>query len=65
MEPDTPRWFKSSHSSAESCNCVEVTFERTGNSVRVRDSSARRAGNLAVSRGEWSVLVRSLGAAAD
>ncbi|MCK9870616.1 DUF397 domain-containing protein [Nocardiopsis dassonvillei] len=57
-----PSWFKSSRSSAESHHCVEVAFEHTGNSVRVRDSSAPRAGNLVVSRGEWSVLVRSLGA---
>ncbi|WP_444961095.1 DUF397 domain-containing protein [Nocardiopsis sp. M1B1] len=60
-----PGWFKSSHSSAESHHCVEVAFGHTGNSVRVRDSSVPRSGNLAVSRGEWSALVRSLGAAAD
>ncbi|WP_150252019.1 DUF397 domain-containing protein [Nocardiopsis deserti] len=60
-----PGWFKSSHSSAESHHCVEVAFEHTGNSVRVRDSLAPRAGSLAVSRGEWSALVRSLGAAVD
>ncbi|WP_017570957.1 DUF397 domain-containing protein [Nocardiopsis halotolerans] len=58
-------WFKSSHSSAESHNCLEVAFERTENCVRVRDSLAPRAGNLAVSREEWSSLIRSLKAVVD
>jgi hypothetical protein len=64
MDTDTPRWFKSSHSSAESHHCVEVALERTGDFVRIRDSLTPRAGNLVVGRGEWSALVRSLGAAA-
>ncbi|PDP88353.1 DUF397 domain-containing protein [Glycomyces fuscus] len=60
MDTEFLRWFKSSHSSFAD-NCVEAAFDRSGNCVRVRDSLAPVAGSLAVSQGEWSVLVRSLG----
>ncbi|MFE1398319.1 DUF397 domain-containing protein [Nocardiopsis dassonvillei] len=59
MDTESPRWFKSSHSSFAD-SCVEAAFDRSGNCVRVRDSLAPTAGSLAVGQGEWSVLVRSL-----
>lgn len=63
MDTESLHWFKSSHSSFAD-SCVEAAFDRSGNRVRVRDSLARMAGSLAVSQGEWSALVRSLGAGA-
>ncbi|MEV6817385.1 DUF397 domain-containing protein [Nocardiopsis dassonvillei] len=63
MDTESLHWFKSSHSSFVN-SCVEVAFDHAGSRVRVRDSFAPLEGSLAVSRDEWSFLVRSLGAAA-
>lgn len=49
-------WRKSSHSGNEG-DCVEVAIART---VGVRDSKARAAGQLTVSRQAWSAALRRL-----
>lgn len=53
----TPRWFKSSHSTAQGGNCVETA---TVNAVvGVRDSKEVGLGFLAVSRASWRALTDS------
>lgn len=51
-----PRWFKSSHSSAETGCCVEVAI--SARAVLVRDSSDPDAGVLDFEAGEWRVLLQ-------
>ncbi|WP_106583507.1 DUF397 domain-containing protein [Murinocardiopsis flavida] len=51
------RWFTSSHSSAETGNCVEVAF--AGRAVLVRDSTAPAARTLAFGAGEWLGFLRT------
>ncbi|WP_017583244.1 DUF397 domain-containing protein [Nocardiopsis valliformis] len=55
MSDDTPRWFKSSHSSMESA-CVEVAFAPAV-PVLVRDTQNPESAVLGVGTREWSALV--------
>ncbi|MFE3458796.1 DUF397 domain-containing protein [Nocardiopsis aegyptia] len=64
MDDPAPHWFKSSYSSAESYACAEVAFGPAGDAVWLRDSRKPRYGCLEVGPGEWSALVRSVGAPA-
>ncbi|HCA86131.1 MAG TPA: DUF397 domain-containing protein [Streptomyces sp.] len=50
-----PTWFKSSHSSNEGGNCVEVAVGP--GFVGVRDSKNADGGSLAVSNAEWSAFI--------
>lgn len=57
----TVQWFKSSHSSFETGNCVEAAF--AGRAVLVRDSTAPDARTLAFGAGEWLEFLRSAASA--
>ncbi|GAA4898343.1 uncharacterized protein DUF397 [Stackebrandtia albiflava] len=52
------KWRKPSRSTATGGNCVEV---RLSGPVEVRDSKAPALGSLAVDRGEFAALLRSVG----
>jgi len=54
------KWFKSSHSDAdtEHSTCVEVAL--TSRATAVRDSKAPAAGHLTVPHPAWSALLSSL-----
>lgn len=57
--PDAPvdlAWFKSSYSSNEGGECVEVAHTPT--SVFVRDSKAPNGPRLTVTRNRWVALLR-------
>ncbi|GAA0475388.1 DUF397 domain-containing protein [Streptomyces olivaceiscleroticus] len=49
-------WFKSSHSSAQGDNCVEVALGSAA--VRVRDSKDTARPVVTVRRGPWAEFVR-------
>jgi hypothetical protein len=49
-------WFKSSYSSAQNDDCVEVAV--TEGAVRVRDSKDTARPHLAVTRDGWARFVR-------
>ncbi|MFE3441963.1 DUF397 domain-containing protein [Nocardia sp. NPDC059180] len=51
------RWFKSSHSGADS-NCVEVAF--LSGAVAVRDSKTPTTPPLLLTPQQWDVLLRTL-----
>ncbi|GAA4898334.1 uncharacterized protein DUF397 [Stackebrandtia albiflava] len=51
------RWRKSTRSNASGGDCVEV---RLSGPVEVRDSKAPALGGLAVDRGEFAALLRSV-----
>jgi hypothetical protein len=53
--PESPTWFKSSHSGSNGGDCVEVAF--TGPAVGVRDTKDRTAGHLTVSGPAWDGLL--------
>ncbi|QUX30178.1 DUF397 domain-containing protein [Nocardiopsis akebiae] len=53
MEIESPRWFKSSHSAAETC-CLEVTVSTA--EVRVRDSR-RPEGPIEFAAPEWMAFL--------
>ncbi|MFB9689357.1 DUF397 domain-containing protein [Amycolatopsis plumensis] len=54
------KWFKSSHSDAdtEHSTCVEIALE--SRTTAVRDSKAPAAGHLTVPHPAWSALLSSL-----
>ncbi|MFD3687236.1 DUF397 domain-containing protein [Nocardiopsis sp. NPDC058631] len=62
MDTNAPRWFKSSHSAAETC-CVEVAVG--ARAVRVRDSAHPEGRVLGLAVPEWAVLVRSVSGARE
>ncbi|WP_052868834.1 DUF397 domain-containing protein [Streptomyces niger] len=49
-------WYKSSHSSAQGDNCVEVAV--TPRAVHVRDSKDTTRPAMRVERGGWAAFVR-------
>jgi hypothetical protein len=51
-------WRKSSYSSAEGANCVEVSSSLS--SVAVRDSKAPESGNLTLGSGAWRAFLGNL-----
>ncbi|MFF8322171.1 DUF397 domain-containing protein [Streptomyces bobili] len=48
-------WFKSSHSTNDGPECVEVAF--TGEAIRIRDSKNRQSPHLAFAPSEWAAFV--------
>ncbi|MFZ4207374.1 DUF397 domain-containing protein [Streptomyces griseoincarnatus] len=49
-------WFKSSYSSGEGGECIEVA--KTGGAVRVRDSKRPGQDKLSFTAGAWTEFVR-------
>ncbi|MGP3999758.1 DUF397 domain-containing protein [Streptomyces sp. 8N706] len=49
-------WFKSSHSSAQGDDCVEVAV--TEGVIHVRDSKDKGGPRLSIGRDEWARFVR-------
>ncbi|MGX1311042.1 hypothetical protein RKD24_001161 [Streptomyces calvus] len=60
-QPAQLSWFKSTYSSGEGGECVEVAAN--GTAVRVRDSKERGGPQLAFTRGAWAGFVTDLGRA--
>jgi hypothetical protein len=56
MSPTELDWFKSSYSSAQGDDCVEVAFAQQA--VYVRDSKDVTGAHLAIGRDEWTRFVR-------
>ena len=55
MTPTTPlKWFKSSYSSADGPDCVEVAISPTATTIHVRDSKSKDDAQLAFTQGPWS-----------
>ncbi|MEU0937798.1 DUF397 domain-containing protein [Embleya sp. NPDC005971] len=59
--PTPHRWRKSSHSSNNGGNCVEVASVLAG--VPVRDSKTPTLGHLTIAPAAWSALLTTLHAA--
>ncbi|MEU7316470.1 DUF397 domain-containing protein [Streptomyces sp. NPDC007083] len=57
--PAQLRWFKSTYSSGEGGECVEVAADRAA--IRVRDSKERGGPQLAFARDAWAGFVADLG----
>ncbi|GAB3703866.1 DUF397 domain-containing protein [Nocardiopsis oceani] len=57
MSENTPHWFKSSYSSAETGHCVEVAFDAPV--VRVRDSIHPHREWLEFGTSEWRAFARA------
>ncbi|MFF9048360.1 DUF397 domain-containing protein [Streptomyces parvulus] len=58
-QPTQLSWFKSTYSSGEGGECVEVAAN--GTAVRVRDSKERGGPQLTFTRGVWAVFVADIG----
>jgi hypothetical protein len=53
------RWIRSSYSSAEAANCVEITVFPNGGRA-VRDSKNPDGSVLMLTAGQWADLIKSL-----
>ncbi|WNM35888.1 DUF397 domain-containing protein [Streptomyces sp. Li-HN-5-11] len=49
------KWFKSSYSSADGPDCVEVAITPT--TIHIRDSKNKNGAQLAVSDGTWTAFL--------
>ncbi|MER5582533.1 DUF397 domain-containing protein [Streptomyces asoensis] len=58
-QPAQLSWFKSTYSSGEGGECVEVATN--GTTVRVRDSKKQSGPQLAFTSGAWAGFVADLG----
>ncbi|MCU4749065.1 MULTISPECIES: DUF397 domain-containing protein [Streptomyces] len=58
-QPTQLHWFKSTYSSGEGGECVEVAAN--GTAVRIRDSKERGGPQLAFTRDAWAGFVADLG----
>lgn len=56
---NAPAWRKSSYSTSQGGDCVEVADSSTG-AVPVRDSKAPARGSLAVPTSSWSSLTDAI-----
>ncbi|MFE6172790.1 DUF397 domain-containing protein [Streptomyces sp. NPDC056464] len=56
-----PEWFKSSYSSNDGPDCVEVAISPapTNPTVHVRDSKDKDGGRLVFTDGSWAAFVQS------
>ncbi|MFF3909373.1 DUF397 domain-containing protein [Streptomyces sp. NPDC001848] len=54
-------WFKSSYSSADGPDCVEVAITPAQATVHVRDSKNRNGVRLAVTSASWTAFVAFAG----
>ncbi|WP_406170518.1 DUF397 domain-containing protein [Streptomyces sp. NBC_00996] len=57
----TLEWFKSSYSSNDGPDCVEVAIATTDATVHVRDSKDRLSAQLAFTDGVWVEFVEFAG----
>ncbi|MFE7834706.1 DUF397 domain-containing protein [Streptomyces sp. NPDC057474] len=53
----TLKWFKSSYSSNEGPECVEVAIPPSNTTVHVRDSKDQQGAQLAFTNGSWAAFV--------
>ncbi|MER5938563.1 DUF397 domain-containing protein [Streptomyces sp. NPDC001928] len=51
-------WFKSSYSSNDGPECVEVAISPTAPTVHVRDSKVKDGARLAFTDGSWAAFVK-------
>lgn len=62
MTSTTPlEWFKSSYSSADGPDCVEIAIAPTAPTVHVRDSKDRDGARLAFTDASWADFVAFAG----
>ncbi|WP_405615195.1 DUF397 domain-containing protein [Streptomyces sp. NBC_00076] len=55
-----PTWFKSSFSSNDGPDCVEVAITPADTTVHVRDSKDKNGGQLAFRNASWTEFVTHL-----
>ncbi|MCM2422137.1 DUF397 domain-containing protein [Streptomyces sp. RKAG293] len=58
-QPPRLQWFKSSYSSGEGGECVEVASDRAA--IHVRDSKERGGPQLTFTRDAWATFVADVG----
>ncbi|MGW1885709.1 DUF397 domain-containing protein [Streptomyces sp. NPDC001970] len=58
-QPAQLQWFKSTYSSGEGGECVEVAADRAA--IRVRDSKERGGPQLAFARDTWAGFIADVG----
>lgn len=52
-------WFKSSYSSGDDPDCVEVAISPANTTVHVRDTKDKDGARLAFADGSWAAFVKS------
>lgn len=62
MTTTAPTWVKSSYSSGDDPDCVEVAIAPTGATVHIRDSKNRDGAQLAFTDDVWSAFVAAYSA---
>ncbi|MFJ9706394.1 DUF397 domain-containing protein [Streptomyces sp. NPDC101234] len=60
MTPIALNWFKSSYSSNDGPECVEVAISPATPTVHVRDSKDKDRGGLAFADASWAGFVRGI-----
>ena len=58
----TLKWFKSSYSSNEGPECVEVAISPADTTVHVRDSKDKQSARLTFTNDSWTAFVGSYSA---
>lgn len=53
-------WFKSSYSSADGPDCIEVAISPADSTVHVRDTKDRQRAQLALSPAAWADFLTSV-----
>ncbi|MER5517232.1 DUF397 domain-containing protein [Streptomyces sp. NPDC002763] len=61
MTPNALDWFKSSYSSNDGPDCVEVAISPADTTVHVRDSKDKDRAGLAFADASWAGFVREVG----
>ncbi|WP_234532890.1 DUF397 domain-containing protein [Streptomyces shenzhenensis] len=61
MTPNALNWFKSSYSSNDGPDCVEVAISPVTTTVHVRDSKDKAGARLAFGEVSWAAFVRGTG----
>ncbi|MFE9022185.1 DUF397 domain-containing protein [Streptomyces sp. NPDC007808] len=59
MKPDL-EWFKSSYSSNDGPECVEVAISPTDTTIHIRDSKNRGGAHLAFADSVWAEFVKQM-----
>ncbi|CCK29410.1 hypothetical protein BN159_5031 [Streptomyces davaonensis JCM 4913] len=62
MTPTPLTWFKSSYSSADGPDCVEVAVSPAAPTIHIRDSKNRDGAQLAFGNDAWSTFVNTYSA---
>ncbi|MEV7977119.1 DUF397 domain-containing protein [Streptomyces sp. NPDC086519] len=63
MTPNALNWFKSSYSSNDGPDCVEVAISPLTTTVHVRDSKDKAGARLAFGEVSWAAFVCGVGPA--